>query len=84
LYLPSKKCSAVPTEKTGVIVTANLPFERWTEVLGNERLVGATLDRFLDERLAREKKGWLRWPHCEDAGDELVERGEGRLTANEV
>jgi DNA replication protein DnaC len=26
-------------------VTTNLPFERWTEVLGNERLVGATLDR---------------------------------------
>ena len=32
-------------EKTGVIVTTNLPFERWTEVLGNERLVAATLDR---------------------------------------
>ena len=32
-------------EKTSVIVTTNLPFERWTEVLGNERLVGATLDR---------------------------------------
>ena len=32
-------------EKTSVIVTTNLPFERWTEVLGNERLVGAALDR---------------------------------------
>ena len=32
-------------ERTGVIVTTNLPFERWTEVLGNERLVAATLDR---------------------------------------
>ena len=32
-------------EKTSVIVTTNLPFDRWTEVLGNERLVGATLDR---------------------------------------
>ena len=32
-------------EKTSVIVTTNLPFERWTEVLGNERLVGASLDR---------------------------------------
>jgi hypothetical protein len=32
-------------EKTSVIVTTKLPFERWTEVLGNERLVGATLDR---------------------------------------
>lgn len=32
-------------EKTSVLVTTNLPFERWTEVLVNERLVGATLDR---------------------------------------
>jgi DNA replication protein DnaC len=32
-------------EKTSVIVTTNLPFERWTEVLGHERLVAATLDR---------------------------------------
>jgi DNA replication protein DnaC len=32
-------------ERTSVIVTTNLPFERWAEVLGNERLVGATLDR---------------------------------------
>ncbi len=32
-------------EKSSVIVTTNLPFERWTEVLGNERLVAATLDR---------------------------------------
>ena len=32
-------------ERTSVVVTTNLPFERWTEVLGNERLVGATLDR---------------------------------------
>ena len=32
-------------ERTSVIVTTNLPFERWTEVLGHERLVGATLDR---------------------------------------
>jgi DNA replication protein DnaC len=32
-------------EKTSVIVTTNLPFERWTEVLGNERLVAAALDR---------------------------------------
>jgi DNA replication protein DnaC len=32
-------------ERTSVIVTTNLPFERWTEVLGNERLAGATLDR---------------------------------------
>jgi DNA replication protein DnaC len=28
-----------------VIVTSNLPFEQWTEVLGSERLTGAVLDR---------------------------------------
>ena len=28
-----------------MIVTTNLPFEEWTEVLGSERLTGATLDR---------------------------------------
>jgi DNA replication protein DnaC len=33
------------SERTSVIVTTNLPFERWPEVLGRERLVGATLDR---------------------------------------
>jgi DNA replication protein DnaC len=32
-------------EKTSILVTTNLPFERWTEVLLSERLVGATLDR---------------------------------------
>ena len=32
-------------ERTSVIVTTNLPFEQWTEVLGSERLTGATLDR---------------------------------------
>jgi DNA replication protein DnaC len=32
-------------ERQSVIVTTNLPFENWTEVLSNERLTGATLDR---------------------------------------
>ena len=32
-------------ERMSLIVTTNLPFENWTEVLGNERLTGATLDR---------------------------------------
>ena len=34
-----------PYERRGVIVTTNLPFEQWSEVLGSERLTGATLDR---------------------------------------
>ena len=32
-------------ERGSVMVTTNLPFDQWTEVLGNERLTGALLDR---------------------------------------
>ena len=33
-------------ERTSLIVTTNLPFEAWTEVMGTERLTGARLDCF--------------------------------------
>jgi DNA replication protein DnaC len=36
---------ALSYERVSVIVTTNLPFENWTEVLGSERLTGAALDR---------------------------------------
>jgi DNA replication protein DnaC len=32
-------------ERTSLLLTTNLPFEEWTEVLGSERLTGALLDR---------------------------------------
>jgi DNA replication protein DnaC len=32
-------------ERQSLILTSNLPFEQWTEILGNERLTGALLDR---------------------------------------
>lgn len=32
-------------ERTALIVTTNLPFENWTEIMGSERLTGALLDR---------------------------------------
>jgi DNA replication protein DnaC len=32
-------------ERTSLIVTTNLPFENWTDVLGSDRLTGAMLDR---------------------------------------
>jgi len=32
-------------ERTSLIVTTNLPFEAWVEVMGSERLTGALLDR---------------------------------------
>ena len=52
-YVPATKVGAellfdvisTAYERTSVIVTTNLPFENWTEVLGSERLTGATLDR---------------------------------------
>ena len=52
-YVPASKLGAellfdvisVAYERTSLIVTTNLPFERWVEVLGCERLTGAALDR---------------------------------------
>lgn len=32
-------------ERQSLMITTNLPFERWVEVLGSERLTGAVLDR---------------------------------------
>ncbi len=32
-------------ERTSLIVTTNLPFESWIEVMGNERMTGALIDR---------------------------------------
>ena len=32
-------------ERQSILLTTNLPFENWTEILGNERLTGALLDR---------------------------------------
>jgi len=32
-------------ERNSLLVTTNLPFENWPEVLGSERLTGALLDR---------------------------------------
>jgi len=32
-------------ERTSTLVTSNLPFQEWTEILGSERLTGALLDR---------------------------------------
>lgn len=52
-YVPASKVGAEllfdvignAYERMSLIVTTNLPFENWTEVLGSERLTGATLDR---------------------------------------
>lgn len=52
-YVPATKAGAellfdviaMSYERLSLIVTTNLPFENWTEVLGSERLTGAALDR---------------------------------------
>jgi DNA replication protein DnaC len=52
-YVPAIKAGAellfdvisTSYERTSVIVTTNLPFEQWPEVLLSERLTGAALDR---------------------------------------
>ena len=52
-YVPASKVGAellfdviaTAYERNSLIVTTNLPFENWTEVLGSERLTGAALDR---------------------------------------
>jgi len=44
-------------ERTSLMVTTNLPFDHWTEVLGSERLTGATLDRLTHRCQIIETKG---------------------------
>ena len=64
-YVPASKAGAellfdviaTAYERNSVIVTTNLPFENWTEVLGNERLTGAALDRLTHRCHILETKG---------------------------
>ena len=64
-YVPATKVGAellfdviaTAYERSSVMVTTNLPFENWTEVLGSERLTGATLDRLTHRCKIIETKG---------------------------
>ena len=64
-YVPASKAGAellfdvIATcyERNSVIVTTNLSFENWTEVLGNERLTEAALDRLTHRYHVIESKG---------------------------
>ena len=64
-YVPASKVGAellfdvisTAYERSSLIVTSNLPFESWTEVLGSERLTGATLDRLTHRCKIIETKG---------------------------
>jgi DNA replication protein DnaC len=65
-----------------VVVTTNLPFEQWPEVLGSERLTGAALDRLTHRctiletggdsyrlRDARRRRGPTAGPEAEPEGN---------------
>lgn len=64
-YVPASKAGAellfdvvaAAYERHSLIVTTNLPFENWTEVLGSERLTGAALDRLTHRCHILETKG---------------------------
>ncbi len=64
-YVPASKVGAellfdviaTAYERNSVLITTNLPFENWTEVLGNERLTGAALDRLTHRCHILETKG---------------------------
>jgi DNA replication protein DnaC len=64
-YVPASKAGAEllfdviasAYERNCLIVTTNLPFENWTEVLGSERLTGAALDRLTHRCHILETKG---------------------------
>jgi len=64
-YVPASKAGAEllfdligsAYERQSLIVTTNLPFENWTEVLGSERLTGAALDRLTHRCHILEAKG---------------------------
>ena len=64
-YVPASKTGAellfdviaTAYERNSLLVTTNLPFENWTEVLGSERLTGAALDRLTHRCHIIETKG---------------------------
>lgn len=64
-YVPASKAGAEllfdviasAYERNSILVTTNLPFENWTEVLGSERLTGAALDRLTHRCHIIETKG---------------------------
>jgi DNA replication protein DnaC len=64
-YVPASKAGAellfdviaTAYERSSIVLTTNLGFEHWTEVLGNERLTGAALDRLTHRATILETSG---------------------------
>jgi DNA replication protein DnaC len=89
-YVPASKAGAellfdvisTAYERTSVVVTTNLPFEQWPEVLLSERLTGAALDRLthrcqiletgVESYRLRDAKRRRRSPAGEPASPEAV------------
>ncbi|HWB11456.1 MAG TPA: ATP-binding protein [Pirellulales bacterium] len=94
-YVPASKLGAellfdvisTAYERQSLIVTTNLPFGQWTEVLGSERLTGAVLDRLTHRCHIREATGDSyrlkdARRHREDEGDtHSAESGSPEPTA---
>ena len=82
-YVPASKAGAellfdviaTAYERNSLVVTTNLPFENWTEVLGNERLTGAALDR-----LTHRSQCWKPRAKVTDSKTLNVEEGPADLT----
>lgn len=79
-------------ERGSVIITSNLPFEQWTEVLGSERLTGALLDRLthrvhilqMNGESYRFKESARQHVKREAASDAGFEQGRGQATRAEA
>lgn len=85
-YVPASKVGAellfdvisTAYERFSVIVTTNLPFENWTEVLGSERLTGAALDRLTHRCHILEAAGESY--RLKDAKRRCTKRSSGKST----
>jgi hypothetical protein len=60
--------STVKAPSGGLVLTTNLGFEHWTEVLGNERLTGAALDRLTHRATIVETTARATGSRTPDAG----------------
>ena len=72
--------------RNSIVVTTNLPFENWPEVLGNQRLTGATLDRLTHRATSskpRAKATGSRTPNEDQERNPLPKRSRLKLNTND-